>query len=182
MGNLADLQHKHFSDRIKRIETGGPNTSGTIYAGINDAAQPKRGRKRKKKAVAMDRSDVFSSFFMIPFALFLGVIAMMGGRIGAFQAMARPDVVPSEYATLFELAGDIGIAFILASIFMLLFRLTSGARALAFSIGFAAVMLFETSMVQKAPDMFEALFSEEFVTTAIASAPADPFSPEALGL
>lgn len=180
MASLSNLQRSHFSDRIKRIEVGGPNTSGTVYAGLDEATQPKR-RRRKVKHKPLDRSDVFSQIFMLPFAIFVGALAMLSGRIGAFHVLQQPELIPPEYATLFPLTGDIAIAAVVGMVLGLLFSL-GGARALAFMLGFTGIMMGEGYLIQLAPEAFAEIYSEDYVVTATANLPADPFSPEALGL
>lgn len=181
MGRLPDLQKKHFSDRIKRIEVGGPNTSGTVYAGLDQQAQPKR-RRKKKKLKPLDHSETFSQIFMVPFAIFVGALAMFSGRIGAFHVLQQPELIPPEYAALFPLTGDIAIAALVGLVLGMMFSLGGGARAMAFMLGFTAIMLGEGYLINLAPEAFAEVYSEDYVVQATANLPADPFSPEALGL
>lgn len=176
--SLSQKQLSNFSDRIRRIERGGPNTSGTIYAGIDEAQHRKRKRKKKRT----DGAPLIAQLFMVPFALVLGAGSMLAGRAAAYHAMITPEFIPPERAEIFSLTGDIGIAVAVATFFVLLFALGRGARLIAFMIGFLGVMLGESFIISKVPEPFASVFSPEYVQTAIAKAPADPFSPEALGL
>lgn len=177
--SLAEHQRDGFTDRIRRIEAGGPNTSGTIYAGIDEKKHVPL-RKRRRRAVS--GAPILVQVFMIPFALLAGAGAMLAGRVGAFHAMADPELLPADYAGLFSLTGDIGIAVAIATFVVLVFDLGHGARLIAFMLGFLGVMLGETQMIAHAPEAFAAMFSDSYVQTAVANAPADPFTPEALGL
>ncbi len=176
--SLSEHQRESFTDRIRRIQAGGPNTSGTIYAGIDDKKQV-RLKKRRNRAQG---APLFLRILMVPFALLAGAGSMLAGRVGAYHTMADPELLPAEYAGLFSLTGDIGIAVALATFIVLVFDLGRGARIVAFMLGFTGMMLGETMLIASAPEMFAGMFSETYVQTAIAAAPADPFSPESLGL
>lgn len=181
MVSLSNAQQKHFTDRIKRIEVGGENTSGTLYAGHSQSAPSKRQKKRRAPK-PLDHSETFSQLFMVPFAIVAGAVAMFSGRIGAFHALERPEVIPVEYAVLFPLTGDIAIAALVGLVLAMMFSLGRGARIVAFMLGFTAIMLGEGYIIQLAPEVFAEIYSEPYVISATADLPADPFSPEALGL
>lgn len=180
MGGMSRRQSSHFSDRIKRIESGGMNTSGTLYAGLDQGQQTRKRVKKKQKA--LDRSEAFSAIFMVPLAFFCGLAAMLAGRIGAFRVLQQPEAIPAEYAQIFPLVGDVGIAALLALILAMIFGLGNGSRLIMLMIGFTGVMLFESSIVKLAPEAFSSLYSEEYVAEVVAGAPENPFTPEALGL
>ncbi len=178
MGSLSQRQQSHFTDRIRRIEQGGPNTSGTIYAGIDGAEH----RRRRKKRERVSGKGMLGRLFMLPFSLALGAGLMLVGRIAVFHALADPELIPPERLELFRLTADIGIATVLALLLVPLFSVGHGLRLVLFMAGFVAVMLGESTIISKAPGPFTSMFSEDYVQTAIATAPKDPFSPEALGL
>lgn len=178
MGSLVERQQRHFTDRIRRIEAGGPNTSGTIYAGLDEQHHRRRRRRRKQG----QGGSLLAQFLMVPFAMALGAAVMLVGRVGTYHALAAPELIPAETVHLFTLTADIGIATALALFAVPLFGLGRGARLTAFMIGFIAVMLGEATIISQVPGPFASMFSDEYVQTAIARAPADPFSPEALGL
>lgn len=181
MGSLNDRQKSHFSDRISRIDKGGLNTNGTLYAGVDEAKQiRKKGRRKKHKR--LDNSEAFSAIFMVPIAFVCGVVAMLAGRIGAYQLLQNPESIPSQYASIFPLIGDVGIAALLALVLSMLLGLGKGARLVMLMAGFSAVMLFESSIIKLAPEAFASVFSEDYVATAVAAAPENPLTPEALGL
>ncbi|MEM9032279.1 MAG: hypothetical protein AAGB18_06495 [Pseudomonadota bacterium] len=174
---LVERQKRHFSDRIKRIESGGPNTSGTIYAGIDEQVTRKKKRRRRT-----DGTPISFQLFMILFGLAMGAVIMFIGRMGAYHALAEPDFISPENLTTFRLTGDIGIAVGLSMIAVPLFSLGRGMRLVAFMLGFIAVMLGEASLIAQAPEAFAGMFSEDYVAEAVAAAPENPFTPEAFGL
>ena len=174
---LVERQRRTFTDRVRRIEAGGPNTSGTVYAGVDEQVHRRRKRKRGPGG-----ASVLTQLFMVPFAIAVGAASMLAGRAGAYHAMAAPDFIPVDQAGLFVLVGDIAISVGVATIAVALFSLGRGPRLAAFMLGFLAVMLGEATLIAQAPETFVSLFSESYVQTALAKAPETPFSPEALGL
>lgn len=179
MARLRDRQQSHFTDRIKRIEKGGPNTSATVYAGV-DEQHHRRRRRRKKRD--LQSPSLGAQLFMMPFALLIGASVMFLGRMSAFHALAAEDFITVENATIFALTADVAIAAVLGTVLVALFSLGRGMRLVCFMAGFIAVMLGEASMIKQAPDFFVGLYSPAYVEEAVARAPEDPFSPEAFGL
>ena len=160
MANMAEVQRRDFIDRIQRINNGGPNTLGTIYAGnVEDGggaiSQPKRRRRGKKLGVG--------TFLVWPAALLVGFLSMMTGRVGAYHLITAPELIPPEYLTLAGLTLDIAIAGFLLTMLAWAFKLGSGVRFVAMTAGFLAVMLGESLMVDAVPDAFAAVFSPEYV-------------------
>lgn len=180
MGKLVERQRSHFTDRIKRIESGGPNTSGTIYAGTDESVQRRRKRRRRKKKAS--GLPLWLQLLAMPFALALGAGVMLVGRMSAYHALATPEFIAPEDVQTFALTADIAIATILGTVLVLLFSLGRGMRLVCFMLGFIAVMLGEASLIAQAPEAFAGIFSEEYVVEAVATAPENPFAPEALGL
>lgn len=178
MARLRDRQQEHFTDRIKRIEKGAPNTSGTVYAGLDE--QHHRRKKRKRKGPK--GPSVGAQLFMLPFALLVGAAVMFLGRMSVFHALATEDFITVENATIFALTADVAIAAVVGTILVVLFSLGRGMRLVCFMVGFLAVMLGETSLISQAPDFFVGMFSPDYVADAVARAPDNPFSPEAFGL
>ena len=176
--NLVERQQEHFTDRIKRIEAGAPNTSGTIYAGIDEQVT----RRKKRKRLRGDGPGIGFQLFMIVFGLVMGAGLMLLGRMSAYHALAEPDFISPENTQFFALTGDIGIAIVLSMIAVPLFSLGRGMRLVAFMLGFTGVMLGEASLIAQAPETFTGMFSAEYVAEVVATAPENPFAPEALGL
>ena len=161
MAGMAELQRRDFIDRIQRINDGGPNTLGTIYAGnVEDGggaiSQPKKKRKK--------RSFGLGSLLIWPMALLVGFLSMMSGRVGAYHLIATPELIPPEYQYLAGLTLDVTIAGLLLGMLAWAFKLGSGMRFVAMCAGFLAVMLGESLMVEQLPGVFAAIFSPEYVT------------------
>ncbi len=160
MTRMAELQRRDFVDRIHRIQKGGPNTQGTIYAGPAEAGgvqytQPSKNRK--------PRGSFLKELILLPFAVVVGAVSMLAGRAGSYHIQAQPEMVPAQYAELFAVSADWVIAAVLATILAWSFRMGHGLRCVALVAGFLAVMLGETMLVERAPDAFAAVFSPEYV-------------------
>lgn len=179
MAKLRDRQQSHFTDRIKRIEQGAPNTSGTVYAGTDEQHHRRRRRRRKPR---VEGPSVGAQLFMLPFAILVGASVMFLGRMSVFHALAAEDFITVENATIFALTADVAIAAVLGTILVALFSLGRGMRLVCFMLGFLAVMLGEATLISQAPDVFVSMFSPDYVDAAVARAPDNPFSPDAFGL
>jgi hypothetical protein len=178
MSSLVEQQRNHFTDRIKRIEAGGPNTSATVYAGIDEQLH----RKKKRRNRRVNGGSLLFGLLMMPFAFAMGAGLMLVGRAGAYAALSEPELIAPESVRLFALTADIGIAAGLALVLVPLFSIGHGARLVAFMLGFTGVMVAESYVISKAPGPFASVFSEEYVDTAIATAPENPIRAASLGL
>lgn len=163
MGSMADRQISGFSQRLQRINAGGPNTTGTIYMGSMDSdgiAIDARTRKARNTSRA-------GSLVLLIFALLAGAASMFAGRIGTFQLLQHPDLVPAGYGPWIPLVADIAIAATLMLLLAFVFRLGHGMRRVFLMLGFLSVMMGESLIIQQAPDLFVPVFSESYVTAAM---------------
>jgi len=154
-------QKSEFQDRLKRIASGGPNTTGQVYCGVSEeitnAAKP-----------ATQSSVQRMSFLMLVLSFFMGAGAMLTGRFGAFRYfMGDADGLTKTFGQLGGFIavnmGDLVIAACLAIIFMYLFKLRGHWRGTALVVGLVSMMLGEVQLIVRAPDMFSVLYSADFV-------------------
>ena len=184
MAAFADVQRQGFDERIRRIHSGGRNTSGTIYVGPADVdSQPKKEkRRRRKRRERGERSgpSPLSALFMWPFAFLIGALAMLAGRVAAFQLTLRPEMLPPEYASLIMLVADFGIAAVLMIALGWAFHLGGGMRKWFLAAGFVAVMVAEPLIIRQAPDLFVPFFSENYVAASMMQTAPIETVPETL--
>ncbi len=159
MGAMARGQQDVFSERLRRIQQGAPNTAGTIYVG--PTMRRRAGGRLPLRAVLFDLAQV-------PMALALGAVAMLAGRIGAFHLLATPDLVPAEFAHVTALGADIAIGAVLLALLGWSFAMTGGLRRVALIAGFCGMMVAEPALFAQAPGFFAALTSEDFVQVSMA--------------
>ena len=164
---LADTQRQTFESRLDRIALGGPNTTATIYAGptdMNAAEQPARRRLGGRGVLS-----ILAPIVTWPSAFILGAIAMIAGRVAAFQLTLRPELLPPDYAQLILLCADFGVAAILMILLGWSFRLGGGLNRIFLCAGFVTVMMAEPLLIRQAPDAFVPIFSENYVTRQMAA-------------
>ena len=168
MASFSDEQHKMFEARLKRINRGGPNTSGHIVVGPAEVdKKPKRQRRVRRPGDFVSRlGGAIGHLFVAPVSFALGGIAMMAGIVGAHQVerMELPE---------FAQAGLVGQLmdyreFILAGLVVLivggLFRLNRGPRKLAVVAGLAGAFILQDQIVATYPDVFATLMPDTPLT------------------
>lgn len=176
MAIMAEGQRRSFTDRLRRIEKGGPNTTGTVYAGVLDDGGFVQQAKRKKKRAPGRVARMIS----LPFALAMGGVAMLGGRIAAFHMSQNPEQLPVAYADSMLMWADLAIAAVLVLLLGWLTGILSGLRKYMAAGGVAAVLIGEAAIIQQAPEMFIPVFSEGYVAEAMAAPSAIEDFPAAL--
>ena len=165
MAVMAEGQKQSFHDRIGRIQNGGPNTMGTIYMGaVESDGQTIQPKRRKRKA-----NRFLLALVLLPLAILLGGIAMLGGRIALFHIAAQPDLISEDYAELVLTWGDLGIGLVLMFVFAVALKMGKGIRKYGLALGFIAVMLGEPVLIKEAPDLFVPVFSESYVADVMAA-------------
>jgi len=176
MAIMAEGQKQSFSDRLRRIEKGGPNTSGTVYAGVLDDGGFVEQRRRKKRRGPGRVARMIS----MPFALALGGVAMLGGRVAAYHMAQNQEQLPVAYADSMLMWADIAIAAVLVVFLGWMTGILGGFRKYLAAGGVAAVLVGEAAIIQQAPDMFVPVFSEGYVAEAMAAPSAIEDFPAAL--
>ncbi|MCU0907691.1 MAG: hypothetical protein MUF73_09635 [Rhodobacteraceae bacterium] len=176
----SDNEHKRrFEERLKRIQRGGPHTTGHVYVG--EATQGGSGPSVKG---AIGRAGGWLVGLMVlPVAALLGGLSMVIGRFGSFHlASGEGQFTVQAVAEFSPHLGGVAGAILLGSFVCLVlrwsFRLQAPVQGLAMVLGFGAVLLSEPMLVERAPALVAALMSEGYVLDQLY--PAMPATPAGL--
>lgn len=165
----ADHQKNQFAGRLKRIEKGGPNTMGQIYIGPAEDMRDPSGLKPHFGIVAT------------VLAFVLGVVAYAAGHLGQFHLVVK------DGAPLAARLGESGLnaaatigdvllaAVILFVLIKLVFRMRGLGPAFVGAIGLFVMMGAESKIMQAAPEIYAALYSQEFVARQTGAGPPTYF-------
>jgi hypothetical protein len=174
------VQQESFKTRLERIKSGGENTTRHVYVGpvdeaVGERSRGKKGRSRPAPTLVRPtrpqyaNRTFFGELFMIPVALAAGILSLVGARVVSNRILAEQGFYSEQF---FGIAGStIGIVS-LVILFTMLFRmaltLKGGVRGRAEFAGLAGMILFENLAISRAPDIFAALYSQEYVSQIIA--------------
>jgi hypothetical protein len=160
-GNTDDEHKKKFEERLKRIQRGAPNTMQQVYVGeATEGATTSAGGSRM--------SGWLTGLLVLPVAAVLGGLSMAIGRFGSYHLASDEGAFTVATLTEFSphLGGVLG-AILLGSLVCIVlrwsFRLGRPLQGLAMLLGFGAALLGESQMVEHAPGLFAALYSENYV-------------------
>lgn len=168
-----------FDDRIKRIKKGGANTMGEVHIGPRDEVRAnKKGRNSKPsntvrmKAKNTKKVNVGegSGSTLVILALIFGALSMFVGQAAAFHFFQEGGLVPitpPDAALPYMQYAPIAIGGTLALLFMWTFHLSSFMRVTALAGGCAAVFVYHTELVAKAPGLYASFFTKEYVTAVL---------------
>ena len=165
VSRISDDEHKRkFEERLKRIQRGGPNTTGHIYVGeasTETSASAVRGTIGRAGGWLL-------GLLVLPVAAALGGLSMAIGRFGSFHmASGEGQFTVQAVADFSPHLGGVAGAILLGSLVCLIlrwsFRLQAPVQGLAMVLGFGAVLMGEQMLVERAPGLFAALLSEEYV-------------------
>ncbi len=159
---ITDDEHKKkFEERLKRIQRGAPNTMKQIYVGEATEGASKSGGGSRA-------FGLMAGLLVLPVAAVLGGLSMAIGRFGSYHLAS--DDGAFTVATLTEFSPHLGGlmgAILLGSVVCVIlrwsFRLGRPMQALAMLLGFSAALFGEAQMVEQAPGLFAALYSEGYV-------------------
>jgi hypothetical protein len=165
VSRISDDEHKRkFEERLKRIQRGGPNTTGHIYVGeaTSDTGTP------GVRASIGRAGGWFVGLLVLPVAAILGGLSMAIGRFGSFHMASGEGQFTVQAVADFSphlggAAGAILLGSLVALILRWSFRLQAPVQGLAMVLGFGAVLLGEQMLVERAPGLFAALMSEDYV-------------------
>lgn len=169
MGALigSETQRQTFQDRLTRIRAGGENTTRHVYIGpVEEAETGGRSRRRLRRVASLrggSRRSFFAEVLMVPLALAFGGLAVVAARAAGFHFLTEQPLY-AEYAWY----ADVGLAAIIALILRWSLKLSGGMRGKALLAGFVVMVLFQALFVVRAPDLFETLYSEPYVTDIMA--------------
>jgi hypothetical protein len=165
VSRISDDEHRRkFEERLKRIQRGGPNTIGHIYVGeasTETSVSAARGLFGRAGGWLV-------ALLVLPVAAALGGLSMAIGRFGSFHlASGEGQFTVQAVADFSPHLGGVAGAILLGSLVCLIlrwsFRLQAPVQGLAMVLGFAAVLMGEQMLVERAPGLFAALMSEDFV-------------------
>lgn len=179
MTSMADVQRQSFQKRIQRINAGGPNTMRPNQVAALSEGQGRSAARRgatKAQQAALRKLQGKKSkpkkgrLAGAILALLVGGASFLAGRAAAYRLSEPGGVFAQDLAGVpVVLFGDLAIAavlaFVLTQIFGFSTRLTRGAVV----AGFATMMAAEAHLIRAYPDLFTALFSESYVTGALAT-------------
>lgn len=178
MTSMAEMQRESFQKRLQRINAGGPHTMRQER--IDALSSPNRNgtsrRATKAQEAALRRlqgkkkKSQDGRIAGAILALMVGGASFLAGRAVAYRLSEPGGVFTQDLAGVpVALFGDLAIAavlaFVLAQVFGFSTRLSRGALV----VGFAAMMAAESHLVRVYPDLFTTLFSESYVTGALAT-------------
>jgi hypothetical protein len=164
MASLSDEQHKKFEERLKRINRGGPNTSGHIIVGPAEPdKKPRRQRLARRPGDFLSRlAGAVGHLFVVPVSFALGMVAMMAGIVGEHQVQRAGVADLAEAGILAQLLPF--KEFLLAGLVVVivggLFRLNRGPRKLAVLTGLVAAFVLQDQIVAAYPGAFAVLMPD----------------------
>ncbi len=162
------VQKQQFQDRLKRVKSGGSNTTSQVYAGTTE---PPRMRKRYETRVTQDMvSDTPKFGARLPLYLISGVLIGAGAAVMARNTRFRLELgeLTGLNADLF-MAVDIVLALTLAIILRVIFRFQSKVHGVAKFVGVLAAVLLMHNAVHIVPGLFEKAFSVRWVSQVVST-------------
>ena len=172
--SMAREQRDAFDERLKRINKGAPNTMGEVHIGPREevrAGQKSKTNntirvKRKKKNVNIGEG---SNTVLVPTAFVIGALSMFAGGAMAYHFFGgglMPIEIPVEAIQPAIPYADLIFAGLLALLFMWTFGFTNKKRKLALILGLAGVFYFEGDLIERYPNTYAAVYSEDYVASA----------------
>lgn len=178
MTSLAEQQRQGFQDRLRRIQDGGPNTIRQVHIGPSEEIRAKDARARTQaklsqvKPKKLRTGSSSGDILMAPIAIAFGAFAVFIGRAAAFQFFSADGAYAFQFAgmpsTMFM---DFVIAAVLATLFAKCFQLNYGLRRAFLMTGFVAMMVGESFLLHKYPQVFTTFYSDTYVLDTLATTP-----------
>ena len=175
---MAD-QHDIFSKRISRINKGtGPNLMGQMLVGAADTSQHgkrsskkhvKRGLVLSRSAVGRPKAPLIERLLGAPLALILGAVLI--ANIGVFQMYSAGraplfDLPVHIVSSLQSANGPFWAALAVATLAILMFKIFSVTRLMAFALGFGAMIYGESLLQDRYPALWAQLYAPQLSTPA----------------
>ena len=179
MSSMAEVQRESFQKRIQRINAGGPNTMREAQLATYSDTHGRSGRRRGatkaqqaalRKLQGKKKKSQDGRIAGAIVALMVGGASFLAGRAVAYRLNEPGGILTQELAGVpVALFGDLAIAAVLAFVLTQVFGFSTRLSRGAVVAGFAAMMVAESHLVRAYPDLFTALFSESYVTSALAT-------------
>jgi hypothetical protein len=96
----TDAQKRSFRDRLTRIEQGGANTTRHVYVGpVQDpvGGQARKARRAPSVGRAGPRRRLAGELFMVPFAMFCGMLSVVATRVAFFHHLGGLEQLGGEF-------------------------------------------------------------------------------------
>ncbi|MEL6521969.1 MAG: hypothetical protein AAFQ66_13460 [Pseudomonadota bacterium] len=153
------MDHR-FAERIKRIETGDQwEPDGVLHS--------KRPEKRKKRSQSAEMTSNAMYPLSIAAAFVLGILTVLIARYVRFQLFGMPgggeDVLADQLLMDAVMSSVIGMAIRMAT------NMTSAIHTSAKGFGITTGVLTMHMAVHRMPDLFEMMFSREWVLAVIST-------------
>lgn len=170
--SISSAQREGFDRRLSRIRKGAPNTMGEIEIGPRDESAPNGKRAKNTVRVKRKRNKKVqvgqgATTPMMLFGAFIGGLSMFVGLATDYHFFQEgglinmptplPELEPYMQYAPFAFGGLLALAFAWT------FRLTSVLRFAALLGGFFAVFHYQPQMVNAMPDLYNNLFSKQYV-------------------
>lgn len=169
-------QKKQFGERLTRISRGGENTSRHIHVGPVDevvgaagarAQRPTRAERRRLRAEPVSFGLILGLLVRVPFAVAVGALCVVIGRVVETR-FVTPDVFADytkamPFVTPYGIYVDLLLAGLLASLLGPRLGLRKHRLGRAQFAGFAAMLLFEGAAVAHYPEVFDNIYSADYV-------------------
>jgi hypothetical protein len=170
---------KSFEERLKRINKGGPNTSGHVIIGpVEDPnAGKKKSRRYRKPGAFMARlKQAFGHLMMVPVSFVMGAFAVFAAIVGVYH-LDRFEMIPVAEAGLMQQVTaypEVFLALALAAVLGWAFKLVDGPRKIGLVAGLALAFVLQDAVIAEYPDVFARLMSDVTLDDAIAALPPLP--------
>jgi hypothetical protein len=163
----TDAQKRSFRDRLTRIEQGGANTTRHVYVGpVQDpvGGQARKARRAPSVGRAGPRRRLAGELFMVPFAMFCGMLSVVATRVAFFHHLGGLEQLGGEFhgVALTTIAAA-AMALLLFVVLRILFNLRGGARGRAALAGLLLAALFEDIAAVRLPGLFALIYSPQHV-------------------
>lgn len=169
MASMAQRQKQAFQSRIKRINKGGPNTSGYLLVGSQDGTAGKRNkpiRIRRGETFGTRLAAAIKNLFIAPVAFVVGGLSMVLGIAAAYHldALQFTQSIEIEQAAFLLEHIDLLMAVLLALVLGFVLRLGRGPRFLAMMVGLIAVFILQDQLMSAYPEPFAVLMPDQGFT------------------
>jgi hypothetical protein len=165
---MSMTNQEEFAARLSRVNSGAPNTKGTIFVGQDEQHHMTRETPQK-----VSKGKEVASNALYPLSLVgafgLGMVAVAIGRYARFQLWAGRDAL-SDDADM-EMAISFGVGILLSFVLAQMFRITSKEHKGLQAIGVFVMVCAFHNFAHWAPGPMSALFSPQWVATVQTESP-----------
>lgn len=165
---MSMTNQEEFAARLSRVNSGAPNTKGTIFVGQDEQHHMTRTAPQK-----VSKGKEVASNALYPLSLagafLLGMFAVAVGRYARFQLWAGRETLSDDADV--EMAISFGVGIMLSFVLAQLFRITSKEHKGLQAMGVFAMVCAFHNFAHWAPGPMSALFSPQWVAAVQTEAP-----------